>query len=51
MDFSLTPDQEAVRDAAREFAQGEIDPIVDECDEAQRFPMDVMKQAGRKDVR
>jgi alkylation response protein AidB-like acyl-CoA dehydrogenase len=46
MDFSLTPDQEAIRDAAREFALGEIDPIVDEIDEAQRFPMEAIKKAG-----
>ncbi len=46
MDFSLTADQEAIRDAAREFALGEIDPIVDEIDEAQRFPMEEIKKAG-----
>ncbi|MEM9554586.1 MAG: acyl-CoA dehydrogenase family protein [Acidobacteriota bacterium] len=46
MDFSLTEEQRAVQDAAREFARGEIDPIVDETDEAQRFPMDVVKNAG-----
>lgn len=46
MDFALTDDQRAVRDAAREFARGEIDPIVDEIDEAQRFPIEVMKKAG-----
>ncbi|MEM8929597.1 MAG: acyl-CoA dehydrogenase family protein [Acidobacteriota bacterium] len=46
MDFSLNEEQRAVQEAAREFALGEVDPIVDECDEAQRFPMDVMKKAG-----
>lgn len=46
MDFSLTEDQRAVQEAAREFALGEVDPIVDEIDEEQRFPMDVIKKAG-----
>ncbi|RMH15612.1 MAG: acyl-CoA dehydrogenase [Acidobacteria bacterium] len=46
MDFSLTPEQRDVRDAARDFARGEIDPIVDEIDEAQRFPREVMAKAG-----
>ncbi len=46
MDFALTDEQRAVRDAAREFAQGEIDPIVDEIDEAQRFPTEAIKKAG-----
>lgn len=46
MGFSLTEEQRAVRDAAREFALGEVEPIVDEIDEAQRFPYEVMKKAG-----
>ncbi len=46
MDFSLTPDQIAIRDAARDFARGEIEPIVDRIDESQEFPREVMAQAG-----
>jgi len=46
VDFSLTDEQRAVQEAARDFALGEVDPIVDDHDEAQRFPMDVMKKAG-----
>lgn len=46
MDFSLTEEQRAVQAAAREFALGEVDPIVDEHDESQVFPMDVIKKAG-----
>ena len=46
MDFSLTPDQIAVRDAAREFARGEVEPLVDEIDENQEFPYEVMRKAG-----
>ncbi|MEM7350886.1 MAG: acyl-CoA dehydrogenase family protein [Acidobacteriota bacterium] len=46
MDFSLTSDQIAIRHAAREFALGEVEPIVDEYDEAQKFPYEVMRKAG-----
>ena len=46
MDFSLSAEQRAIQEAARDFARGEVDPIVDEIDEAQRFPREVMKKAG-----
>lgn len=46
IDFSLTGEQEAIREAAREFARGEIDPIVEEIDEAQRFPIELFKKLG-----
>jgi alkylation response protein AidB-like acyl-CoA dehydrogenase len=46
VDFSLTEEQRAIRDAARDFARKEIDPIVDEYDEQQKFPMEQMKKAG-----
>lgn len=45
-DFSLTEEQRAIQEVAREFARNEIDPIVEEIDEAQRFPVEVMKKAG-----
>lgn len=47
MDFSLTEDQRAVQETARDFALREVDPIVDEIDEAQRFPTEVIKKAGQ----
>ena len=46
MDFSLTDEQRAIQETAREFARREVDPIVDEIDESQKFPMDVIKKAG-----
>lgn len=46
VDFSLTAEQKAVQSAAREFARKEIDPIVDEIDENQRFPRELFAQAG-----
>ncbi|KAB2964313.1 MAG: acyl-CoA dehydrogenase [Thermoanaerobaculia bacterium] len=46
MDFSLTPEQKAVQEAAREFAEKEISPRVEELDEAQKFPLAIMKKAA-----
>ncbi|HEY0514632.1 MAG TPA: acyl-CoA dehydrogenase family protein [Thermoanaerobaculia bacterium] len=46
MDFSLTDEQRAIQETAREFARREIDPIVDEIDEHQKFPREVMRKAG-----
>jgi hypothetical protein len=46
LDFALTAEQRAVQEAAREFARKEIDPLVDEMDEAQRFPRELFRQAG-----
>ena len=46
MDFSLTDEQRAIQETARAFARQEVDPIVDEIDESQRFPREVMLKAG-----
>jgi len=46
LDFAFTPQQRAVEQAARDFAAKEIDPIVDEIDEAQRFPREVFAKLG-----
>ena len=46
MDFSLTDEQLAIRDMARDFARREIDPIVEEFDEAQRFQSEIFDQLG-----
>ncbi len=46
VDFGLTGEQLAIREAAREFARREIDPIVEETDESQEFPLAVFKKAG-----
>src|SRR5918996_6659547 len=46
VDFSLTDEQRAIQETAREFARREVDPIVDEIDETQKFPRDVMAKAG-----
>lgn len=46
VDFGLSPEQIAIRETAREFARREIDPIVEETDESQEFPLAVFKKAG-----
>ena len=46
MNFSLSEEQQAVRDAARDFAQKELLPGVIERDNEQRFPKDQIQQMG-----
>lgn len=46
MDFSLTEQQRAVQLAARDFAAKEIDPLVEELDESQTFPLDLFAKLG-----
>ncbi|HET9133155.1 MAG TPA: acyl-CoA dehydrogenase family protein [Gemmatimonadales bacterium] len=43
MDFSLSPDQVAVRDMVRDFAATQIKPHILAWDEAQHFPHDVVR--------
>lgn len=46
MNFELTEEQQAVRDAARDFAQTELLPGVIERDEKQTFPAEQIKKMG-----
>ena len=46
MNFALTEEQLAIRDTARRFAEEVVSPGVEEWDEAQRFPREVMTQAA-----
>jgi hypothetical protein len=46
VDFALSEEQRAIQAMAREFAAREIDPIVEEIDEAQRFPKELFRQLG-----
>ncbi len=46
MNFELTEEQKAVRDAARDFAQNVLKPGVIERDREQKFPVEEMKQLG-----
>ncbi len=42
MDFTLTPDQEKIRETVREFAEGEVLSHVMEWDEVARFPAELV---------
>ncbi len=46
MNFDLTEEHKAVRDAARDFAQNVLKPGVIDRDEEQRFPVEEIKQLG-----
>jgi alkylation response protein AidB-like acyl-CoA dehydrogenase len=46
VDFALTDEQRAIQETARDFARREVDPIVDEYDESQKFPREVIAKAG-----
>ena len=46
MDFRLSDEQQQIRQMVRDFAEAEIRPHVMEWDEAQKFPMEVMKKLG-----
>ncbi|MEQ9302759.1 MAG: acyl-CoA dehydrogenase family protein, partial [Marinoscillum sp.] len=47
MDFNLSEEQLAVRDAARDFAEKELLPGVIERDNEQRVPLEQLKQMGQ----
>ena len=44
-DFSLTPEQESLRDLARKFARTEMAPHSAECDRTPRFPEEIYRKA------
>ena len=46
MDFSLTEDQIAFRQTARQFAQKELQPNAAEWDRTSHFPIDVIRKSG-----
>ncbi len=46
IDLSLTDEQKAFRDALRKFAQKEIAPLVDACEEKEEYPQFIFKKVG-----
>jgi alkylation response protein AidB-like acyl-CoA dehydrogenase len=46
VEFEYTPEQVQLRKAVREFAEAEIAPHVMEWDEAQTFPLEVIRKLG-----
>jgi len=47
VDFEYTPEQIQLRKSVREFAEAEIGPHVMEWDEAQTFPLEVIRKLGQ----
>src|SRR5258706_8179132 len=47
LDFSPTPEQEAIRELAHDFAENEIRPVAAYHDETEEFPYEVVKKAHR----
>jgi len=47
VDFEYTPEQKQLRRSVREFAEAEIRPHVMEWDEAQIFPLEVIRKLGK----
>lgn len=48
MDLSLSPEQEAVRDTAREFAEKRLLPHAAEFDASEEFPVDAVRELGEQ---
>jgi acyl-CoA dehydrogenase len=46
IDFTLTDEQQAMRDLAHTFAEQQIRPVAAELDEREEFPWDLVKRAG-----
>ncbi len=46
IDFTLTDEQQAMRELAHTFAEQEIRPVAAELDEREAFPWDLVKKAG-----
>ena len=46
MNFELTPEQQKVQAAAREFAQQEVAPLAREADETGQFPTHLVRRMG-----
>lgn len=47
MDFTLTKEQELVKQMVREFAENEVKPIAAEIDETERFPKETVEKMAK----
>ncbi|HEV8675106.1 MAG TPA: acyl-CoA dehydrogenase family protein, partial [Methylomirabilota bacterium] len=47
MDFELSDEQKLVRQTARDFAEGEVAPVIARYDEAEEFPADLIGKLGQ----
>lgn len=48
MDFSFSEEHRMIQQSIRRFCQRELDPIAEEIDRNERFPMEVYKRAGQE---
>jgi butyryl-CoA dehydrogenase len=46
MDFSLTSDQQLIRDTVRQFMESEIRPLIREYERAHKFPLEQIRKLG-----
>ncbi len=46
MDLDLSPDHVLLRDTIREFMTAEVAPVVDEHEQARRFPAEIVRRIG-----
>lgn len=46
LDFTLTPEQEAVRDTVRRFCREEVAPLVQDAEETETFPRPLFRKWG-----
>jgi alkylation response protein AidB-like acyl-CoA dehydrogenase len=46
VDFSFTEEQELLRRTVREFMRNEVAPVIAEYDEAQKFPVEILRKMG-----
>ena len=46
MDFSLSPEIEAVRDMVARFMANEVVPVMEDFEKRQEFPRDLVRKAG-----
>jgi alkylation response protein AidB-like acyl-CoA dehydrogenase len=47
MNFELTPEQKEIRGLARDFAEGEVAPVIRRYDEAHEFPHVILDKLGK----
>jgi alkylation response protein AidB-like acyl-CoA dehydrogenase len=48
LDFSFSPEHEAVRDTVRKFAQRELLPLVHQAEETETFPRELFRKTGEQ---
>ncbi len=47
MNFDLSPEQKDIRRLARDFAEGEVAPVIRRYDEAHEFPHEILDKLGK----